>query len=125
LVSEPPSKEEVERAKARILKQIDLSLTNSETVGIAVSDAAAGGDWRLLFHERDEIKQVTEQDVLRVAKTYLKESNRTLGVFVPTKNPDRTEVPATPDVAAVLKDFMGGEATAEGEVFDPTPANIE
>ena len=26
------------------------------------------GDWRLLFLERDEIKKVTEQDVLRVAK---------------------------------------------------------
>ena len=125
VISEPPSKEEVERAKTRILKQIELSLANTESVGVFMSEYASMGDWRLIFHERDEYKKVTEQDVLRVAKTYLKESNRTLGVFVPTKNPDRADIPATPDVAALLKDFKGGEAIAEGEVFDPTPANIE
>ncbi|HEY1338408.1 MAG TPA: pitrilysin family protein [Bryobacteraceae bacterium] len=125
LPAEPPSKEEVERAKQRILKQIELTLTNSETVGILISEAAAAGDWRLIFVDRDEIKKVTEQDVLRVAKAYLKESNRTLGMFIPTKTPDRAEIPATPDVAAMLKDYKGGEAIAQGEAFDPSPANIE
>src|SRR5207247_691200 len=55
----------------------------------------------------------------------LKESNRTLGQFIPTKNPDRAEIPATPDTAVLLKDFKGGEMVSQGEVFDPTPANIE
>ncbi len=66
------------------------------------------GDWRLLFLNRDRIKTVTPEDVTRVAKTYLKESNRTLGVFYPTPKPDRAEIPATPEVAAVLKDYKGG-----------------
>jgi zinc protease len=125
LPKEPPTKEEVERAKTRILKQLELALNNSETVGIVISESAAAGDWRLLFQGRDEIRKVTEQDVLRVAKAYLKESNRTTGVFIPTKNPDRAEIPATPDIAAMLKDYKGGEAVAAGEVFDPTPANVE
>ncbi len=30
---EPPTKEEVERAKTKLLKQIDLSLANSEEIG--------------------------------------------------------------------------------------------
>jgi zinc protease len=123
--TEPPSKEEVERAKARILKGIELNLTNSEMVGLTISEYAAAGDWRLLFLGRDQIRKVTEQDVLRVAKAYLKESNRTLGEFIPTKNPDRAEIPAAPDTAVLLKDYKGGEIVSQGEAFDPTPSNIE
>jgi zinc protease len=125
VVSEPPSQEEVDRAKTRILKQIDLSLTNSEMIGITISEWAAMGDWRLMFLNRDQIKKITPADVVRVAKAYFKPSNRTLGEFVPTKNPDRAEIPPTPDVAAELKNYKGGEAISQGEAFDPTPANIE
>jgi zinc protease len=123
--SEPPSKEEVERAKTRLTKQYELLLTNSEEVGNVLSEYAAMGDWRLIFWARDEVNKVTEADVVRVAKAYLKDSNRTLGQFIPTKSPDRAEIPATPDVAALLKDFKGGEAIQQGEVFDPSPASIE
>jgi zinc protease len=125
LAAEPPTKEEVQRAKERIIKNIELGLTNSEQVGLTLSESAAAGDWRLLFLSRDEMKQVTEQDVLRVAKAYLKESNRTLGQFIPTKTPDRAEIPATPDPSARLKDYKGGAAVSAGETFEPTPANIE
>jgi zinc protease len=125
VVNEPPTKEEVERAKGRILKQIDLSLTNSEEIGVTISEFAASGDWRLLYLLRDRIKSVTAPDVARVAKAYLKDSNRTMGVFIPTKTPDRAEIPAVADAATVLKDYKGGATIAEGEVFAPTPANIE
>jgi zinc protease len=124
-INEPPSKEEVERGKARLLKQFDLNLNNSERIGLFLSEYEASGDWRLYFHSRDQIKKVTEQDVVRVAKAYLKESNRTLGQFIPTKTPDRAEIPAAPSVAAVLKDYTGGAAIEQGEVFASTPANIE
>jgi zinc protease len=123
--SEPPSKDEVERGKTRLLKQFDLNLNNSERIGLFLSEYEASGDWRLYFHSRDQIKNVTEQDVVRVAKAYLKESNRTLGQFIPTKTPDRAEVPAAPNVATVLKDYIGGAAIGQGEAFVPTPANIE
>jgi zinc protease len=123
--NEPPSKEEVERGKARLLKQFDLNLNNSERIGLFLSEYEASGDWRLLFHSRDQIKKVTEQDVVRVAKAYLKESNRTLGQFIPTKTPDRAEISAAPSVATVLKDYAGGAAISQGEAFAPTPFNIE
>jgi zinc protease len=125
ILREPPSKEEVDRAKARLLKQIDLDLTNSEEIGLAVSEYAASGDWRLMFLSRDLLKNVTPDDIARVAKAYLKDSNRTLGLFIPTDKPDRSDIPATPDTAALLKDYKGGAVMAEGEVFSPTPANIE
>ena len=123
--NDPPSKEEVDRAKTRILKQLELNLTDSETVGLMISEYAGAGDWRLLFLSRDQVQQVTDQDVLRVAKAYLKASNRTLGEFIPTKNPDRAEIPAAPDTAALLKDYKGGVTVSQGEAFDPTPSNIE
>ena len=122
---EPPSKEEVDRVKTRLLKNIELAMANSQRVALMLTDYAAQGDWRMLFLERDRIKQVTPEDVLRVAKAYLKESNRTLGEFVPTKAPDRAEIPATPELAATFKDFKGGEAMVAGEVFDPSNANID
>ena len=108
-----------------MLKEIDLAMTDTQQIALALSEVISAGDWRLLFLERDEIKNVTPEDVLRVAKAYLKASNRTFGEFIPDKTPDRAEIPAAPDLAAVFKDYKGGEQVSQGEVFDPTPANIE
>jgi zinc protease len=122
---EPPTQQEVDQAKTRFLKQIDLLLTNSQMVGLYLSEAMAAGDWRLLFLVRDRVREVTPQDVARVAKAYLKDTNRTLGVFIPTKTPDPAEVPAAPDASAALKDYKGGAAISAGEAFSPTPANLQ
>jgi zinc protease len=124
-VKNPPSKEEVERARAKLLKDIDLMLNSSDRVGLRLSEWIGAGDWRLFFLNRDRIRKVTPEDIKRVAATYLKTSNRTVGEFIPTAAPDRAEVPATPDVAALLKDYKGDAAIAAGEAFDPSPANIE
>ncbi len=125
IVTEPPSKDEVDRARTKLLKDIDLELNNSESIGIAMSEFASAGDWRLLYLTRDRIKSVTPDDVTRVAKAYLKDSNRTLGEFIPTKNPDRSEIPTAPDPEALLKDYKGGAAISEGEAFAPTAINVE
>jgi zinc protease len=125
--SAPPSKEEVERAKAQILKNIDLTLSDPNRVGLGMSEVIAQGDWRLFFIYRDRVKAATPADVQRVAKAYFKRSNRTVGLFVPTQTPDRAEVPNVSDdaIAALVKDYKGGEAIAAGEAFDPSPANVE
>jgi zinc protease len=125
LANEPPTQEEVDRAKARILKNIELTQTNSQTVALMLGNDVGDGDWRIFFLGRDEVSKVTPADVTRVAKAYLKSSNRTLGEFIPTTAPDRAEIPATPDAVAIFKDYHGGAAIQQGEVFDPTPQNIE
>jgi zinc protease len=125
VVTEPPTKEEVERVKTRMLKNLEQEMNDSQAVALDLSEYASQGDWRLIFLMRDRIQAVTPADVLRVAKDYLKESNRTLATFIPTKSPDRTEVPATPDISATLKDFKGSAVVAAGEAFDPSPSNIE
>lgn len=123
--ADPPTQEEVDRAKARLLKNNELLLANSQNVGLALGNFVGDGDWRILFLKRDEIAKVTPADVTRVAKEYLKSSNRTLGEFIPTTAPDRAEIPATPDDQERFKGYTGGAAIQQGEVFDPTPKNIE
>lgn len=125
LTKTPPTAEEVERARTQIVKQVDLQLRSSESLGLFLSETMAQGDWRLLFLYRDNLKKVTQADVARVAAAYLKPDNRTVGLFLPTANPDRAAIPATPDVAAILKDYKGGAAITAGEAFDASPANID
>jgi zinc protease len=125
LAAEPPTREEVERVKTRLAAAEEREMANSQSVGLGLSEWAALGDWRLMFLERDRVKKVTPEDVARVAKKYFIESNRTVGEFIPTDKPVRAEVPATPNLTALLKDFKGGAGIAQGESFDPTPANIE
>ena len=107
LGKQPPTKEEVERAKTFLLKNIDLTLNAADRVGLQMSEFIAMGDWRLFFLNRDRLRKVTPEDVSRVASAYFKPSNRTVGEFHPTQKPDRAEIPAPPDVAAMLKDYKG------------------
>ena len=123
----PPTVEEVDRAKTLALKNLDLLLTNSQSVGLTVSEWAARGDWRLIYVYRDALKKVTAADVQRVAKAYIKPSNRTIGQFIPTDKPDRAAIPAitVAEITALTKDYKGNALLAAGEVFDASPSNIE
>jgi zinc protease len=124
-VSQPITKEEVDRARGTLLKQIDLTLNSVDRIGLELSEWIGAGDWRLFFLNRDRIKAATVEDVQRVAAAYLKPSNRTVGEFIPTPKPDRAAIPATPDIATLLQNYKGQAATAMGEAFDPSPANID
>ena len=68
---------------------------------------------------------MTPADLVRVARLYFKPSNRTVGEFIPTAEPERTELPASPDLEALLKNYKTGLSVTPGEAFDSTPANIE
>jgi zinc protease len=122
-----PTKEEVERAKTGLLKNIELSLNDPNQVGLEMSEYIAIGDWRLFFLNRDRLQKVTPEDVKRVGDTYFKQSNRTVAQFVPTAKPERAEIPTVKDaeILAMVKDYKGNATVAAGEVFDPSPANIE
>lgn len=121
----PATKEEVARAVQQYLSERERALTKSKAIAMELSEWAAAGDWRLLFIHRDRVAKVTPDDVNKVAAKYLRRSNCTVGMFIPTTEVARTPVPPTPDIAAMVKDYKGGKSLSQGEVFDPTPENIE
>ncbi len=121
----PPTKEEVDRARQRYRSMRERALTQSHVIALNLSEWAGAGDWRLLFIYRDRLAKVTPEDVSRIAGMYLQRSNRTVGMFLPTVQAVRATIPETPDVAALVKDYKGGKDLAEGETFDPTPENLE
>ncbi len=125
LAAHPITAEELERARTRLLNKIEQLLTNTRNLATTITEFIAMGDWRLLFLHRDRIQQVTLEDVQRVANTYFKPSNRTLGLFIPTRTPDRAEIPAVTDLALMFKDYRGNEMLSLGEAFEATPENIE
>ena len=126
LANDPIRVDEVERAKQRILTQMDVALTKTASFATGLTEWIALGDWRLFFRYRDYVHAVTAESVNQAARTYLIASNRTVGQFDPVEQaPQRATLPARPDLAAVLKDYAGPPGIGGGEAFDPTPANIE
>lgn len=125
LAGSPITPEELERARAQELNNIELSLNNSEHVGLLLSDWIGMGDWRLFFLHRDQMRAVKVEDLNRVAAKYLSPVNRTLGLAYSTDTPSRVDIPAGVDVASLVRDYKGDASKSEGEVFDPSPANID
>jgi zinc protease len=127
LGANPPTDAEVQQAKTLLLRGIELSFTNSQNVALNLSEWASMGDWRMIFVNRDRIEAVKAEDVRRVATTYFKSDNRTIGKFVPTEKPDRVTIPVVVEAefAKMTSEYKGRAAISEGEAFDPAPANID
>ena len=121
----PLTTAELDRAKSKMLKEIDLTINSSVNLALRLSEAVGAGDWRLFFLQRDRLRAATAADVQRSALNYLKPANRTLGIFVPVAKPDRADVPKIADVSAVVQGYRGDPPIAIGEAFDATPENIE
>ncbi|MGQ5521769.1 M16 family metallopeptidase [Chitinimonas sp. PSY-7] len=125
IAKQPITQVELQRAKTVLLNNFEMTLTDPVAFGVGLSEAIAAGDWRLLFLTRDRIEAATVADLQRVANNYLRESNRTLGQFIPTDKPQRAEIPLAPDVSKLVADYKGRAAVEAGESFEPTPANVE
>ena len=125
LADEPLTKEEVDRSRSRLLADWEKASTNSQDVAIQLSEWAAQGDWRLYFLYRDRLESAKAEDVNRIAKQFLIQNNRTMGMFLPTKEASRATIPATPDLAKMIGDYKGRAEVEAGEKFDVSTANIE
>jgi zinc protease len=121
----PFTAEELERAQLRARRSAENTIADAASMAQALSSATALGDWRLWFLQRDRVAAVTVDDVNRVAATYFKPHNRTIGKFIPVDEPQRLPVPMVESIADVVKDYRGGKAVEAGEAFDPSPENIE
>ena len=54
-----------------------------------IGEYASLGDWSLIQKVIPSIRAVTAEDLQRVAKTYLTEDNRTVGLLIPEGAPVR------------------------------------
>ncbi|TWU45928.1 Protease 3 precursor [Novipirellula aureliae] len=121
----PITEQELERAKQKILKERELQASDSDQIAVALSDWAAQGDWRLYLLYRDRVESLTVEDVQSAANRYFVSNNRTVGLFIPSDEAQRVDIPESPDLVALFSDYKGREAIAEGEQFDPSPVAIE
>jgi len=117
--------EDVEKTKRRLLTGIERASLNTQQFAIGLSGWAAQGDWRLYFLHRDRVQQVTPEAVHAVAQKYFRRDNRTVGVYQPTKEPQRSLIAAARPPEELVKDYKGRKVIAAGEAFNPTPSNID
>ncbi|MGZ8384630.1 MAG: M16 family metallopeptidase [Nitrospira sp.] len=88
LQNEPPSEQELQRAKnqveaARVFEQ-DSNFRHAMLMGQAES---VGAGWRRVDQFVERIRAVTAKDIQRVAKQYLTQDNRTVGILIPLPPP--------------------------------------
>ncbi|MEN8229770.1 MAG: pitrilysin family protein [Bacteroidota bacterium] len=121
----PPSEEEIERARNYYLRNIEQAFNTSEWICLMLSEWIGMGDWRMFFIHRDRLQTITQEEVEQVAQYYFKPSNRTVGIFEPIDKTDHVEIPETPDITDLVSNYKGKEAIAMGESFDPSVDNIE
>jgi zinc protease len=119
------TREEVDRARRLFLNAHERAANDPTRLAVSLSQEIAEGDWRLHFLDRDRIEQVTPERVAEVAAKYLVRSNRTVGIFLPTDQPQRAPIPSSPDIAGLVAGYKGRSAGAEGEALDPSPSAIE
>ncbi len=121
----PATAEEIARARKNYENSFEKTLANHESIGVQMSEYIALGDWRLFFLSRDDLPKVTSETVAKAARAYYRRDNRTVGLYLPEDNPQRAEIPASPTVAEVMKDFKGKADASVAEAFDPSQANID
>jgi zinc protease len=117
--------QEAERAKAAVLRELDATFDDSLRFCMELAEWAAVGDWRMLFLHRDRVAKVTVEDVNRVAARYLKRSNRTMAIYIPTDDPEPTDVPAALVPTAQLDAYASAPRSEPGEAFDASPRGID
>jgi zinc protease len=120
----PPTAEEMERVRRNLSNEIEKSLNDPQRVGVTLSEVIALGDWRLYFVGRERVATITSDEVARAAGRYLRRDNRVTGFFTPDDAPQRAEIPSTPNVESLLKNFKPKPTTLVSEDFDPSQDNI-
>lgn len=81
-----PLDKEVQKAKNQIESSFIFGQDSLYMQAMNIGRFEMLGSWRLMDKYLNGIRTVTPEDVQRVAKKYLTEDNRTVGILVPVKN---------------------------------------
>ncbi|UUW11463.1 insulinase family protein [Flavobacterium plurextorum] len=119
--------EDVNRAKAKLIKQIEGVKNNTISFAINLTEIIGAGDYRLGFLYRDAIENLTKEDIQRVAERYFRSNNRTIGIFVPSKDEQRVKPSEYTDeqLAAFTKDYKGKALEKETAAFEASIKNLK
>lgn len=86
LAVEGPTDEEVERVRNQIAAASVRRLQSNFGLALQLADSESlFGDWRATFRSTERLRDVTPQDVRRVAARYFRASNRTVATLVSTR----------------------------------------
>ncbi len=92
LKTEPVDMRELERTwnqeEARLVRSLGSNIGLAFTVGMY---ANLRGDWRAILTDMERSREVTPDDIMRVAEEYFTEENRTVGWLVETASEDDGE----------------------------------
>lgn len=92
LKTEPVEQWEIDKVRTQSDADFIRSLNSTRGVAYRVANyQAIAGDWRYLLDYRTEYKNVTPEDIMRVANEYLTKSNRTVVTLVPPPQADQAE----------------------------------
>jgi zinc protease len=83
--TESPSEREIQKAKNQIESSFIMEQDSIYMQAMKYGMFEMLGGWRLIDRYLEGIRKVTPEDVVMVAKKYLKEDNRTVGILIPTK----------------------------------------
>jgi len=82
---EPVSDTELQKAKNQIQASFVMGQDSIFNQAMLLGQFESVSSWKLLDVYLHNINAVTKDDILRVAKTYFSEDNRTVGVLIPIK----------------------------------------
>jgi zinc protease len=82
---EGPTQREVQKAKNQIEADFIMSQDSIFYQAMILAEFELLGDWRLKDKYLEGIRKVTSKDVQQVAKKYLIEDKRTVGILIPIK----------------------------------------
>lgn len=115
----------LERIRTAWLTNWKQIYAHSGALAGALSSAAALGDWRLFFLQRDQVEQITLEHVRAQAQTWFVSTNRTSGRYLPTEQPHYAPLPEAADLPALLSTLKENTPRPEIAAFDTTPAAID
>ncbi len=84
--TEPIMDEELQKAKNQIEASFIMGQDSVFNQAMLLGQFESVANWKLLEKYVDNIRAVSKEDVMRVAKEYFSEDNRTVGILVPVKN---------------------------------------
>ncbi len=124
IAEEPITQEELQWARLAMVSGYENAIKNVGSLAQSLSESIAAGDWRYLFLFKDQLEAVTVDDLNAAAARYFIRSNRTAGMFIPTKEPVRAAIASRSDLNPELAALAGRKSVSAGEEFLPTLDNV-